>query len=91
VKFSAPPAPTECQRIRVLTDILAAIRKSVGDRLDIGLEFGESFTTRTAIRMSHTLEPYHPLFTEESLPRENSPSAFGELAAESPGPVATGK
>jgi galactonate dehydratase len=91
VKMSIPVAPTESQRIQTLTDILAAIRKAVGDRLDIGLECGERLTTRTAVRMARALEPYHPLFMEEPLPRENPPSAFGELAAKSPVPIATGE
>jgi galactonate dehydratase len=91
VKFGVPNRGTESERIAGLVPILAAMRKAVGDQLDIGLEFAESLTTRSAIRMAHALEPYHPLFMEEPLPRENPPSAFGELAAKSAVPVATGE
>jgi galactonate dehydratase len=91
VKFSIPNRGTESERIAATVAILSAMRKAVGDKLDIGLECSESFTTRTAIRMAHALEPYHPLFMEEPLPRENPPSAFGELAAKSAVPVATGE
>ncbi|SRR5579883_695174 len=91
VKFSIPNRGSESERIAHAVAILSAIRKAVGDRLDIGLECSESFTTRQAIRMAHALEPYHPLFLEEPLPRENPPSAFGELAAKSAAPIATGE
>ena len=91
LKFSVAARPSESERIAAVVPLLAAMRKAVGDKLDIGLEFSESMTTRSAIRMAHALEPYHPLFMEEPLPRENPPSAFGELAAKSAVPVATGE
>ena len=91
VKLSIPNRGTESERIATGVAILSAIRKAVGDKLDIGLEFAESLSTRQAIRMAHALEPYHPLFMEEPLPRENPPSAFGELAAKTAVPVATGE
>jgi galactonate dehydratase len=40
--------------------------------------------------MAQALEPYHPLFMEEPLPRENLPE-FGELASRSSVPIATGE
>jgi galactonate dehydratase len=91
VKFGVPNRGTESERIALLVPILAAIRRAVGDQLDVGLEFAESLTTRTGIRMAHALEPYHPLFMEEPLPREYPPTAFAELAAKSAVPVATGE
>jgi galactonate dehydratase len=91
VKFTVPKAPTESERIANAVALLSAMRKAVGDDLDIGLEFFESMTTRQAIRMAQALEPYHPFFMEEPLPRENPPSAFGELAAKTSVPIATGE
>jgi galactonate dehydratase len=91
VKFSAPARSlAESDRIAALTAILSAIRKAVGDKLDIGLEFSESLTVRTAVRMAEALAPYHPLFLEEPLPRVNLPE-YGELSAKSPVPIATGE
>ena len=90
VKFSVPNRGTESERIATAVAILSAMRKAVGDKLDIGLEFFESLTARTAVRMAHALEPYHPLFMEEPLPRENL-LEYGELAAKSPVPLATGE
>jgi galactonate dehydratase len=90
VKFSVPAAPSERERIANTVAILAAIRKAVGDRLDIGLELFESFTPRSALQMAEALKEFRPMFIEEPIPREN-PWAFGELAARSPIPVATGE
>ena len=91
VKFSVPGRNlAESARITALSSILAAIRKAVGDKLDIGLELGESLTVRSAVRMAEAIQPFHPLFMEEPLPRENL-LEFGELAAKSPVPIATGE
>jgi galactonate dehydratase len=91
VKFGAPGRElSESDRIAALTPIMAAIRKAVGDKLDIGLEFSESLTKRSAIRMAEALAPFHPLFMEEPLPRVNL-AEFSELAARSPVPIATGE
>jgi galactonate dehydratase len=81
---------TESERVRVLTGIFAAIRKAVGDKLDIGLECSQALNMRTAVRLARALEPYHPFFLEEPLPRQNL-AEFGELAARSPLPLATGE
>jgi galactonate dehydratase len=90
VKFAVPQAPTERERIKNLAAVLAAIRNAVGDRLDVGLELFESCTTRTALKIAEAVQEFSPMFIEEPLPREN-PYAFGELAAKSPVPVATGE
>ena len=90
VKTGVGGGGTETERIASLTANLAAIRKAVGDKLDIGIEFGESLNLRTAVRMARALEPYYPLFMEEPLPRENL-SEFGQLASQTTVPVATGE
>ncbi len=90
VKFAIPQAPSERERIQWAVAVLSAIRKAVGDRLDIGLELFETCTTRSALRIAEAVKPFDPMFIEEPLPREN-PFAFGELAAKSPVPVATGE
>jgi galactonate dehydratase len=90
VKWSIPQAPTEAERIESTVRRLEAIRKAVGDKLDIGLELWESFTVRSAIQFAQAVSPYKPLFIEEPVQREN-PLAFTEVAAKSPVPVATGE
>ncbi len=90
VKFGSGRGGSETERIANLTAKLAAIRKAVGDKLDIGVECGERLNLRTAVRMARALEPYFPLFMEEPLPRENL-SEFGQLAAQTSVPIATGE
>ena len=90
VKWSVPRAASEAERIQATVRRLEAIRRAVGDKLDIGLELWESFTVRSAIQFAEAVHPYKPLFIEEPLQREN-PLAFTEVAAKSPVPVATGE
>jgi galactonate dehydratase len=66
------------------------VRKAVGDRLDLCLEAAESFSARSAIQFTRAIAPYRPLFLEEPTWREN-PAALGEIAAQSPIPIATGE
>lgn len=91
VKFSALFSRDESEQITKLVAVLAAMRKAIGDRMDICLEFSQQLNARTAIRMARALEPYHPLWMEEPLPREYPASAYGDLAARSPVPIATGE
>jgi galactonate dehydratase len=90
VKFGALRGPTEQDAIDRAVARLAAIRQAAGDKLDIGLEVGESMTARQALRFAQAVAPYHPLFLEEPTLRE-IPEAMTELAAKSPVPIATGE
>ena len=89
VKFGVPEG-NERERIDRTVAILAAIRKAAGNRLDVGLEFAERFTPRSALAMAQAVAEYRPMFIEEPIQRENS-FAFGPLAAKSPVPIATGE
>jgi len=90
VKWAVPRGVSEAERIEATVRRLEAIRKAVGDKLDLCLELYESFTVRSAIRFAEAVAPYKPLFIEEPVQREN-PLAFTEVAAKSPVPVATGE
>jgi len=90
VKWAIPRAASEAERIEATVRRLEAIRKAVGDKLDLCLELFESFTVRSAIRFAEAVSPFKPLFIEEPIQREN-PLAFTEVAAKSPVPVATGE
>ena len=90
VKWTLPLEGTESQRIQKSIREVEAVRKAVGDNLDIGLEAAETFSARSAIQFAKTLEPFHPLFLEEPTLREN-PAGLGEVAAKSPVPIATGE
>jgi len=90
VKWTLPLAGPEPERIRRAAAEVEAVRKAVGDKLDICLEAAESFSARSGIEFARALAPYRPLFLEEPTWREN-PSALGEVAAKSPIPIATGE
>ena len=90
VKFTIAHAASEEELTARTVAELTAIRKAVGNSLDIGIEAAERFSTRSAIQFAQAIAPYHPLFLEEPTWREN-PAALGEVAAKSPVPIATGE
>jgi galactonate dehydratase len=90
LKLGSGPKTTEEARVAANVKKLEAIRKAVGDEFDIGMELGESFTVRTALRFAQAVAPYRPMFIEEPTLRE-IPEAMTELAAKSPVPIATGE
>ncbi|MBK9169248.1 MAG: mandelate racemase/muconate lactonizing enzyme family protein [Bryobacterales bacterium] len=90
VKWVVRREATLRDRIATTVARLDAIRKAVGDRLDLALEMFETFSPREALAFAHAVAPYKPLFIEEPTQRE-SPQVLGELAAKSPVPVATGE
>jgi galactonate dehydratase len=90
VKYTLPQADTELSRISKDVAELAAVREVFGTRGDIALECAETFTVRSAIQFAAAIAPFHPLFLEEPVWREN-PQGLGEVAAKSPVPIATGE
>ncbi len=90
VKWAVPRAGTEVERIDQTVAQVEAVRKAAGRGFDICLELFESFSPRAALRLARAVAPYDVFFIEEPIQREN-PSAFRELAAQSPVPVATGE
>lgn len=90
IKIIPQQDPTEAGTIAKLTAELEAIRKAVGNSLDIGLELVERFSTRQAIELARAIAPHRPLFIEEATRREN-PWAMTELAEKSPVPLAGGE
>lgn len=90
VKFSIPANRNEEERCRESVAKVAALRQAAGDDFDIGLELWKSLTIRSALQFAEAVAPYHPMFIEEPIQREN-PLAFAELAAKSPVPIATGE
>ena len=55
------------------------IRKSVGDRMDIMVEFHSLWNLPTALQIAHELEAYKPLWFEDPIVM-NSPQALAEYA-----------
>ncbi|MGH9665540.1 MAG: mandelate racemase/muconate lactonizing enzyme family protein, partial [Bryobacteraceae bacterium] len=90
VKWTIVMGGTEASRIASTVAELEAVRKAVGDSMDLCLEAAETFTPRSAIQFAGALAPYRPLFLEEPTLREN-PAGLGEVAAKSLVPIATGE
>lgn len=69
---------------------IEAVRKAVGDSVDICLEAAETFSVRSALQFAQAVAPFRPLWIEEPTLREN-PAGLAEVAGKSPVPVATGE
>ena len=63
---------------------------SVGDQLEIGIDFHGRVHRPMAKVLAHALEPYHPMFLEEVVLPENWES-FDDIAHEVSVPLATGE
>lgn len=55
------------------------IRKAVGDRMEIMVEFHSLWNLPTALKIARALEPYNPTWFEDPI-RMNSPQALAEYA-----------
>jgi len=69
---------------------MAAIRKAVGDDVELYVELGGKFDVPTAIKIARALEPFRIGFIEEPIGPEN-PRAMAEVRKKSPIPVAGGE
>jgi galactonate dehydratase len=90
VKWTVPLAGDDKSRIAQIVNEVQAVRVAVGSQLEIGLELAETFNYRTTLELARALEPLKPMFLEEPTLREN-PALLGQLAAQSPVPIATGE
>ncbi|HYO83646.1 MAG TPA: mandelate racemase/muconate lactonizing enzyme family protein [Bryobacteraceae bacterium] len=90
VKWVLPKGGTESERLRRLAAEVEAVRKGGGPDLDIGLEMWETFSARSALEFARAVAPFKPLFIEEPTWRE-LPHVLGEIAAQSPVPLAGGE
>lgn len=70
---------------------LEAVRKAVGDEIDIGVDpHARAIDVGEAIALAEALKPYNPFFIEEPLRPENI-DAMAKLAAHVDVPLATGE
>jgi len=70
--------------------IFESIRKSVGNRLEVGIGTHGQLTTYSAIRVADYLEPYRPFWFEEPVSPENI-DEMARVAAHTSIPIATGE
>lgn len=67
-----------------------AVRRAVGNEMDLLIEGHGRFDTPTGIRIARELEPFKPLFFEEPVPPDNL-DALLEVRRKSPVPIAAGE
>jgi len=79
------------QVVREAAKRLEAIRKAVGEDVEIGVDsHARIFEPVRALEMAEALKPYRPYFFEEALRPENI-DAMADVRARSPIPIATGE
>lgn len=71
-------------------EYLAAIRKAVGDEIDLILECHGRYDPEWAIELARRAEPYHPFLIEDPIRHEN-PQAMAQVRAGTRIPLATGE
>lgn len=75
---------------RLSLRIVAAVRRAVGDDVDLCIEGHDRFSVSTAIRIGRALEEFHPLWFETPV-MSTDIAATVEVARAIPVPVATGE
>jgi len=68
----------------------AAVRKAVGEEMDIAIDFHGRVSPALAIKFCKALEPYNPLFIEEPVLPENT-NALIDVKRSTSIPIATGE
>jgi galactonate dehydratase len=70
--------------------IVRAVRRAVGEEVDLCIEGHDRFSVSTAIRVARQLEEFRPLFFETPVMSTDIPATI-EVARVSPVPIATGE
>jgi galactonate dehydratase len=76
--------------LRRVVRIVSAVRKAVGDDVDVGIEFHAKFNTPAAIRIGLALEEFDPFFIEEPTGSEDL-DALRMVTDSLKAPVASGE
>jgi galactonate dehydratase len=76
--------------VRQQIEYLAAIRKAVGDDVDLILECHGRYDPEWAIELARRAEPYNPFLIEDPIRHEN-PQAMAQVRAATRIPLATGE
>lgn len=57
--------------VHKVVDRFAAVRETVGDKVDVAIDFHGRVSPAMSIRLLKVLEPYYPVFVEEPVLPEN--------------------
>ncbi len=87
VKFGWDPMGQDADYDEAL---VRAIREAVGPKVEVLIDAGQCYDTKTAIQMAHRFEPYRPYWFEEALNPDNV-EGYARLAQESRLRIAAGE
>ena len=76
--------------VQYAAEKFAELRKTVGDEVDIGIDFHGAISPATAKLLIRALEPYQPMFVEEPCQAQNH-NVMAEIARGTHLPIATGE
>jgi len=76
--------------VQAAVDRLAQVRETVGDEVDIGVDFHGRVSKSMAKRLVEAMEPYEPMFVEEPVLSGHN-DALPEIAQHTTIPIATGE
>ena len=76
--------------VQYAAEKFAELRKTVGDEVDIGIDFHGAISPATAKLLIKALEPYQPMFVEEPCQAQNH-NVMAEIARGTHLPIATGE
>jgi L-alanine-DL-glutamate epimerase-like enolase superfamily enzyme len=78
------------EEMRQWIRILEAIRKAVGNDIDLSVDCHWEYNTRDALKFAQMVEPLNLFFLEDPTPPEN-PDAMARITAATRTPIATGE
>lgn len=76
--------------VHKVVDRFAAVRETVGDKVDVAIDFHGRVSPAMSIRLLKVLEPYYPVFVEEPVLPENV-DAMVSVARSTTIPIAAGE
>ncbi|MDQ1629496.1 MAG: galactonate dehydratase [Actinomycetota bacterium] len=78
------------EKIADMVARIAAIRKAVGDEIDLGIELHRNMAPGDSVAAIREFEPFRPMFVEDPIPPD-SVLSFGAIAAKTRVPMAAGE
>jgi L-alanine-DL-glutamate epimerase-like enolase superfamily enzyme len=75
------------ENVEILKSIIGTFRKAVGDKVEIGLDIGDSFNTNGLFRIAEAMEPYNLMWLEVD---SNDPVALLQIKQSINIPICSG-
>ncbi len=84
------PRPISLEQLDYVEAVVGAVRKAVGNKMDIQIKTHGQLSTQAAIRLARRVEQFDPLWFEEPVPLENM-DEMAKVARATSIPIATGE